>query len=177
MAGCYPRPPLTDRFWSRVDKHGPVLSPKLGPCWLWTGAKDQDGYGQIWFENKQCKAHRIAWFLTAGEWPEPFALHRCDNPTCVRFSHLFQGTPKDNTDDMVEKGRASFLRGPWKIRCKRGHLRTRTNVSKQGACKLCIKELRLTTKYQDAAKERSRKWRQERKWKQDVAKKTTMGKR
>jgi hypothetical protein len=32
-------------------------------------------------------------------------LHHCDNPRCVRFSHLFLGTQKDNIDDMFAKGR------------------------------------------------------------------------
>lgn len=33
-------------------------------------------------------------------------LHHCDNPPCVRPEHLFQGTPQDNMDDKVTKGRA-----------------------------------------------------------------------
>lgn len=103
-------PPLAERFWSKVNKHGPTLITKLGPCWLWTGATDKNGYGQMWYNGAQCKAHRVAWLLVTNEWPEPFGLHRCDNPSCVRFSHLFQGTPKDNTMDMIKKGRRCSAR-------------------------------------------------------------------
>ena len=165
-------PPLNVRFWSKVDKHGPTLVYALGSCWLWTGAVDKDGYGQTCHNGVQCKAHRVAWFLTTGEWPKPFALHKCDNPSCVRFSHLFQGTPKDNTADMMKKKRAARMLGPWKTHCKLGHPRTLSNLNKNRACKLCIKEQHSTTKYKEVAKEYARVWRRKQ-WKQAVVKKTT----
>src|SRR4051812_27991288 len=31
---------LADRFWSKVNKDGPVVRSDLGPCWIWTGALD-----------------------------------------------------------------------------------------------------------------------------------------
>jgi hypothetical protein len=38
-------------------------------------------------------------------------LHRCDVPQCVKPSHLFLGTPKDNSEDMIKKKRTGKL-GP-----------------------------------------------------------------
>lgn len=59
------------------------------------------------YKNKQHKAHRVAWKLKYGKWPMPNGLHKCDNPACVRWSHLFEGTRTDNARDRDSKGRQS----------------------------------------------------------------------
>ena len=35
-------------------------------------------------------------------------LHRCDNPPCIRPSHLYVGTNADNMRDMIEHGRGAL---------------------------------------------------------------------
>ena len=51
-------------------------------------------------------AHRLGWKIQNGELPDGAnVLHRCDNPPCVRGSHLFLGTIADNNADMKAKGR------------------------------------------------------------------------
>lgn len=97
--------PLADRFWEQVDQSG-----GSDACWLWTGAKLKDGYGQITVSGRMVQAHRLAWELTHGPIPPetPHVLHNCpgwDNPTCVR--HLWLGTHTDNMRDKVAKGRQS----------------------------------------------------------------------
>ncbi len=87
------------RFWNKV-KRGPR-------CWPWI-AYTHNGYGKYWNgkEKGLTSAHRVAWELGHGEIPKgKWVLHKCDNPCCVRPSHLFLGTPKDNTQDAVSKGR------------------------------------------------------------------------
>jgi hypothetical protein len=37
--------------------------------------------------------------------------HRCDRPLCINPSHLFIGSPRDNTQDMIRKGRRATVRG------------------------------------------------------------------
>ena len=102
---------ITD-FWSQVDKvNGPVSN--LGTrCWLWTGGKSSNGYGTKRVDGKPKSAQAVAFFLTHGKWPNR-ACHRCDNPPCVRPDHIFNGTAKDNAEDMVAKGRHSHGEQRW----------------------------------------------------------------
>jgi hypothetical protein len=75
-------------------------------CWEWTASLFKSGYGKFNLDGKTVKAHRLSWELTNGEIPgDLFVLHKCDNRKCVRPSHLFLGTKKDNADDMWSKGR------------------------------------------------------------------------
>lgn len=109
-----PKIPPATRFWQMVNQHGdtPPHCPELGPCWLWTGNKSTKGYGQFSAERRSIRAHRFSWELHGGMIPEGLkVLHKCDNPPCVRFDHLFLGTTKDNTQDMLAKGRANKVTG------------------------------------------------------------------
>ena len=94
--------PIKDRFLAMVKK--------TKGCWIWTGFKNPKGYGNIQKGRRGGRplmAHRVAWEIYFGEIPEGMqVLHKCDNPSCVRPGHLFIGTAQDNTDDMINKGRA-----------------------------------------------------------------------
>lgn len=96
------------RFFAKVNLNGPIPAHRqdLGPCHEWTGLMTDQGYGHTsGFGRKNAKAHRVAFFLAEGRWPDPCALHHCDNRKCVRRSHLFEGTTQDNTADRTAKGR------------------------------------------------------------------------
>ncbi len=86
------------RFWDKVDMSG--------ECWEWTASTNSQGYGQFGFNGKVAKAHRVAYELAYGSIPSGMCIcHHCDNPLCVRISHLFLGTRSDNQKDAVTKGR------------------------------------------------------------------------
>lgn len=105
-------------FWERVSYGSP------GECWLWTGAKNRDGYGKLRLGERKAgrfvRAHRLALALAKPSMFDPslHVLHTCDNPACCRPSHLFQGTQADNNRDMHVKGRARALRGEANPRAK-----------------------------------------------------------
>lgn len=101
-------PEVIERFWAKVDKNGPVPlhRPELGPCWIWTAGKFPNGYGQFHFDGGPKYAHRISYEIHFGPIPKWLrSCHHCDNRSCVRGSHLFSGTQKQNIQDAVSKGR------------------------------------------------------------------------
>lgn len=109
--GVYARKTVEDRFWGKVDKNGPIPAhcPELGPCWLFSGGKSNDyGHRVFHIKGRQSRAHRAGYEIQCGPIPPDLCvLHKCDNPACVRGSHLFTGTQADNNQDMKRKGRCA----------------------------------------------------------------------
>ena|ERR1700728_1930504 len=95
----------------RIKKHS-VL--RESGCIEWIATKNNRGYGLIHFAIKSgdgrkasLTAHRAHYMahhnmiLARNE----YVCHKCDNPACVNIDHLFLGSPKDNIQDMLAKGR------------------------------------------------------------------------
>lgn len=97
------------KFWRKVNK-----LPGRGACWIWIGAKMR-GYGVFTTQGdhagvlfaRRYLAHRFSLELSLGRpiAERKHALHHCDNPSCVRPSHLYEGTHQDNMRDCLQRGR------------------------------------------------------------------------
>jgi hypothetical protein len=146
-------PRFARRFWDYVDKSG--------DCWIWTGPTNRKGYG--WWSGGGTRglAHRLA---LAASVPCPddalLACHHCDNPPCVKPTHIYWGTEADNARDVMERG-AVVNQNVLKTHCKRGHPLAGDNLRIVGAsrsrqCHIC-------------SNKRSREWQRRRRTEREAA--------
>ncbi len=83
---------LRQRFWLKVDKSG--------DCWLWTGARDDKGYGKFRISSNPdhfTQAHRFAYSLKSPLSPTETLDHLCGEESCVRRGHLEKVSRRVNT--------------------------------------------------------------------------------
>lgn len=85
------------RFWRSMESC-------IDGCWMWKLGTNRSGYGKFKANGRTLIAHRVALFLTTGEWP-PVAMHTCDTPQCCRPDHIRAGTHADNMADRNTKNR------------------------------------------------------------------------
>ena len=115
---------MSDKFWSKINKNGPVPSdrPELGQCWVWIASLDTTGYGRFWSGTRPDRrlqpAHRISYELSVGYIPDGMDIdHLCRNRCCVNPSHLEPVTRKENLRRGIRPGRYQTA----KTHCPKGH--------------------------------------------------------
>lgn len=116
-----------ESFWRRTESDG--------PCLVWTGGRSVEGYGVLSWENRQVKAHRLAFFLRLGYWPEGLLRHLCNRPECIL--HAVEGTPSENGLDAVAAGSHPKSR---RTHCPQGHEYDEANTTwhrRHRHCKAC----------------------------------------
>lgn len=100
MPNQYTRTDPAMRFWSKVDKSGPIpdFAPHLGNCWLWTACRQSDGYARFRVNDKKTvQAHRWAWERERGRILEGLHMdHLCRVRSCVNPAHLEPVTCREN---------------------------------------------------------------------------------
>lgn len=130
-----------ERFWSKVNKSGPLPlhGGVPGPCWQWTAGKIPSGYGSFHTAPlRQAAPHRYAWEALRGPIPDDLTIdHLCRNKLCVNPDHLEVVTRGENTLRAVDIGAKN--RG--KTHCIKGHEfdRDNTRITPNGRrrCRTC----------------------------------------
>lgn len=115
---------LLAKLLERTDKNGPMPSISgwtRGRCWLWTGPKTDQGYGEITLyvggKNKCLKAHRAMYEELVGPIPEGLEPdHLCSVRPCVNPEHL---EPVTHAENLARGATANWL-GRRQV-CAKGH--------------------------------------------------------
>lgn len=105
-----------NRYWSGKRGEGEgikFLRASVGyvgdDCLTWPLSVDDKGYGQLGFEGKRYKAHRLMCIFVKGESPTPKhqASHTCGNGDqgCVNPNHLVWKTNSQNQHDRRRHGK------------------------------------------------------------------------
>jgi hypothetical protein len=107
-------------------------------CHIWTSTTNDVGRPAIGVpavligKARMMQGSHVAWFLHYGVWPTQQLNHTsCDNGLCVRWDHLYEGTPAQNGADFAARQTATY--------CRSGlHLRTVANTRiKPNGTRLC----------------------------------------
>jgi len=127
--------PLSERFWSKVDKSG--------DCWIWKGSMQRSGYGHIHVSEKPkrfASAHRVAWELCGRVIPPGMVLdHLCRTPACVNPDHLEPVTQRENALRGVAPNVLTFRKRMETGICANGHPASRWNRVRR-YCRSCLND-------------------------------------
>jgi hypothetical protein len=135
-----PNPPASEvfdrdakaRFWRKVSP------APADACWIWHGAINSQGYGNVGRFSRTYLTHRVAYELTHGPVPEGLDLdHTCRNRACVNPAHLEPVT-------FLANMRRRYAKKPdeRETHCLQGHELTPENTSwiqssGQRRCRTC----------------------------------------
>lgn len=110
-------------------------------CWIWERSLTTNGYGHLRFgKSKDVLAHRVSYAAWHGAIADDqCVLHSCDVRCCVNPAHLSVGSKKDNSMQMVQRGRN---KSPASLRtqCPKGHDYSGLNSQGRRICHICNNE-------------------------------------
>lgn len=105
---------LETRLLRNIDKNGPLILRSR--CWLWLGGHIGTNGDRPVIRPPGGVQRRVSHIMLEREGSERpsqihQAAHKCDNPYCIRPSHLWWATPKENMQDASRKGRMNSPHG------------------------------------------------------------------
>lgn len=119
---------LLDLFADKVDF--------TDSCWLWTGAKNPNGYGVFRGVDRTHIAHRWAYETFVEPCPGLDVDHLCRVRNCVNPDHLEAVTRQEN----LLRGVGLAAQNAAKTHCPQGHLLSGDNLcggTPGRKCKIC----------------------------------------
>lgn len=127
-------PTREERFLANVERRD-------DGCWVWTGYRDEDGYGRFLFGLDRRSAHRWSYEHFVGSIPEGMHLDHlchsrggclattdCPHRPCVNPDHLEIVTLAENNRRKIKRV---------KTHCPHGHAFTPENTSLDGGVRKC----------------------------------------
>lgn len=110
---------------------------KKTSCWNWIGGKDQQGYGQGYYNHKRERVHRLIYAYFKGPIPRGKKIqldHLCRNTSCCNPEHLELVPQKIN----IIRGNGITAINSRKKYCKYGHELPPYDINKSRKyCKIC----------------------------------------
>lgn len=106
-------------------------------CWIWQGAEDGHGYGQINVGGRPEKTHRLGYMLMVGDIPDNLSVdHLCRVKLCWNPDHLELVTLSENTRRQMEAVGGHNSR---KTHCPQGHPydEANTRFASRGSGRVC----------------------------------------
>ena len=82
------------RVWEKVEPE-----PRTTACWLWSGARSDEGYGIMYqgLSGKTLYAHRVAYEIKRGPIPQDKQIdHLCRTRHCVNPDHMELVSRREN---------------------------------------------------------------------------------
>ena len=139
---------LEERLLSKLNKNGPVpeCRPDLGPCWIWNGCINDEGYGQVSVTVDVGVAvrkytHIVSYEIYVGPIPEGKELdHLCRVRRCANYTHVEPVTHREN----VLRGEGQPAIHAVQTHCVNGHPFTEKNTyirldNGSRVCRACLK--------------------------------------
>jgi hypothetical protein len=122
------------KFWEKVDK-----TSDASGCWLWTGGKNNTGYGVVRWNRIMKVSHVVAYLLTGHIVSEEHDLrhseHCVGKKHCCNPDHLTPGTRSENMLDRHRDGTMTFAKvnseQVIEIRRRLALGETRTDIAKE----------------------------------------------